>query len=98
MGDQFIPDRRRNRDRRIAPRAADSGIVEISFDAPAPVTIQAELVESSAFGFRAAHDSKVLEPGLQVRYKRVGGSGQARVIWTHVLDGRRVSGFLVVES
>jgi hypothetical protein len=73
-------------------------MVEISFDTPVPMTIQASLVETSATGFRASHDSKAIEPGLAVRYKRVGASGEARVVWTQLLQGRRVSGFLVVRA
>ena len=93
---EFIGDRRKRRDRRGTTREADSGVLELSFSAPVPGTIQAALVESSATGFRASYDAKALEPGLQVRYRRDGASGDARVIWTHMLDGRRVSGFLLL--
>lgn len=95
MESKFIGDRRKNRDRRVAPREPQSGALEISFEAPVSTTIPASLVETSSTGFRALHDSTALEPGLEVSFKREGASGQARVIWTHVLDGRRVSGFLV---
>jgi hypothetical protein len=98
MEPQFIGDRRKNRERRDAPREAERGLVEISFDIPVPMTIQANLIETSATGFRASHDSKAIEPGLAVRYKRVGSSGEARVIWTQLLEGRRVSGFLVLPA
>jgi len=98
MQPQFIGDRRKNRDRRGAPRDALHGVVEISFDIPVPMTIQANLVETSVTGFRASHDSKAIEPGLAVRYKLVGASGEARVIWTQLLEGHRVSGFLVVRA
>lgn len=94
MSDFFNLDRRKNRDRRTAVRALASGRVEISFDNPAPALIEAEMIESSATGFRAAHASKALEPGLVVTYREPEVSGRARVIWTHVLEGRRVSGFL----
>jgi hypothetical protein len=97
MEPQFISDRRKNRERRAAPRKADSGVLEISFEAPIPTTVSALLIEASATGFRAAHDSKALEPGLSVSYKREGISGDARVIWTHILEGRRVSGFMVTQ-
>ncbi len=96
MESQFIGDRRRNRDRREAPRIAHAGELEISFDTPVPTTVPALLVETSSTGFRASHDSKALEPGLEVSFKREGVAGQARVIWTHVLQGRRVSGFLII--
>jgi hypothetical protein len=87
-------DRRKNRDRRGAPRNLASGRIEISFDNPVPAMVDAEMVESSATGFRAAHNSSSIEPGLDVRYRAASESGRARVIWTHVVLGRRVSGFL----
>ena len=96
MSELFIPDRRKNRDRRTAVRAPAHGVVEISFDFPAPTVIEAELIETSMTGFRAAHDSKAIEPGLEVCYQRPRASGRARVIWTHVLNGRRESGFMVL--
>jgi|HubBroStandDraft_1064217.scaffolds.fasta_scaffold272055_2 hypothetical protein len=95
MESQFTGDRRKNRDRRRATRTAVSAAMEISFDTPVPTAISASLIETSSTGFRASHDSKAIEPGLNVSYKRDGVSGQARVIWTHILEGRRVSGFLV---
>ena len=86
----------RDADRRREERLPRSGAVEISFVDPNPVTVVAELIEVSERGFRAAHESKLLAPGLEVQYGRIGATGRARVIWTHVLDGRCVSGFLVL--
>jgi len=94
VSDFFNLDRRKNRDRRQSARALASGRVEISFDNPAPAVIEAEMIESSATGFRAAHASNTLEPGLVVSYREPAAAGRARVIWTHVVEGRRVSGFL----
>jgi hypothetical protein len=96
MSELFIADRRKNLDRRIAVRTAAHGSVELSFDFPVPTVVAAELIETSETGFRAVHDSKALEAGLEVCYQRPDGSGRARVIWTHVLDGQRVSGFMVL--
>jgi hypothetical protein len=83
-------------ERRKEQRSPQSGAIEISFADPGPVTVRAELLEVSGRGFRAAHDAKRLAPGLEVEYTGSRGSGRARVIWTHVLDGRCVSGFLVL--
>jgi hypothetical protein len=91
-------DSTRNPDRRKEGRSPQSGAIEISFADPVPVTVQAELLEGSARGFRAAHNEKALAPGLEVDYKSAGSSGRARVIWTHVLEGRCVSGFLLLAS
>jgi hypothetical protein len=87
-----------NPDRRRAERLPQSGAVEISFDDPNPVLVHGELIEVSELGFRAAHDSKALAPGMEVDYVRTGLSGRARVIWTHVLDGKCVSGFLILPA
>jgi hypothetical protein len=92
-----FPDRRRQRDRRQAPREPAEGRVRISFENPAPTTVDAEWIENSATGFRVVHDSHALEPGLEVSYESPTRSGRARLIWTHVLDGRCVSGFVVIH-
>jgi len=84
-------------ERRRSPRSPETGSVEITFGDPVRVTIEAELVEVSSMGFRAAHDCKTLEPGLEVHYRRSGAlPARARVIWTHILGSRRVSGFLIL--
>jgi hypothetical protein len=98
MSELFSADRRKNRDRRVAARTPAHGAVEISFDFPVPTAITAELIETSETGFRAVHDSKAIEPGLEVCYQRPRASGRARVVWTHVLNGRRVSGFIVLVA
>jgi hypothetical protein len=85
-----------NPDRRREERLPRSGAIELSFADPNPMTIGAELIEVSERGFRASHDSRLLAPGLEVHYVRAGASGRARVMWTHVLDGRCVSGFLIL--
>jgi hypothetical protein len=73
--------------------------LEIMLVDPTPEHIEAQLTETSSMGFRAEHNSRSLEPGLEVLCKRDGAEAiWARVIWTHVLAGRRVSGFLVVRK
>jgi hypothetical protein len=72
--------------------------LEILLGGPAPERVEATLIESSSLGFRAEHDSKTLEPGLEVLCRIDGAEAvQARVIWTHVLGGRRLSGFLLAQ-
>lgn len=93
----FSADRRKQRDRRQEPRSAAAGRVKISFENPAQTTIDAEWIENSATGFRIVHDSPALEPGLEVSFESPTHSGRARVIWTHVLEGRRVSGFVAIS-
>jgi hypothetical protein len=83
-------------DRRQWPRTPASGAVEILFEDPMPVTIEAELQETSERGFRIRYGSKELVPGLEVRLRRGGAVHRARVMWTHILDGRKESGCLLL--
>jgi hypothetical protein len=66
--------------------------VEISFGDPTLVTMDVELVEISARGFRIMHESKELISGLEIRLRRDEVVSRGRVVWTHLLNGRRVSG------
>ena len=83
-------------ERRQWPRTPASGTVEILFEDPMPVTVEAELLETSEQGFRIWHGSTELVPGLEVRLRRGGTVQRARVMWTHILDGRRESGCLIL--
>ena len=85
-----IPDRRR------APRVPVFERAEIFFEDPLLTTVDVELNETSEQGFRISHDSQQLQPGLAVRLRRDGAVYQARVIWTHIVEGRRVSGCLLL--
>lgn len=82
--------------RRRSPRFAASGAVELFFEDPLPVTVEAELQETSEQGFRIAHASPQVVPGLELHLKRNGATHRARVIWTHILDDRLVSGCLLL--
>jgi hypothetical protein len=96
MAVPLIPDRRSGRDRRTAPRQPTSGRVELIFENPTLMVVAAELVETSATGFRAVHASSALEPGVEVEYRRSGAAGRARVVWTQVTQDARVSGFVTL--
>ncbi len=86
-----------NQERRRFARIAESSKVRLSFADPASVTVEAELVESSQSGFRVAHGCKELVPGLELELLREDRPAQkGRVVWTHLLDGRRVSGCLLL--
>jgi hypothetical protein len=86
-----------DKDRRREVRVPGGGRVRLSFDNPVPMVVDAELIESSLSGFRASHDSKFLDSGTEIRFERAGQSGRARVVWTHILNERRVSGFLILS-
>jgi hypothetical protein len=83
-------------ERRQMARFQASGPVEILFEDPLPIIVEAELQETSERGFRISHGNQQLVPGLEVRLRRDGAIRRARVIWTHILEGRRVSGCLLL--
>ena len=83
-------------ERRRTARLPASGRVEITFKDPVSVTVEAELIETSAMGFRIAHDSKEVISGLEICLRRDSDTSRARVVWTHLLDGRRVSGCVLL--
>ena len=79
-------------ERRRCSRSPRSERVEVSFGDPALLTAEAELVEISPTGFRITHESKDLISGLEIQLRRDEVVSRARVVWTHLLNGRRVSG------
>jgi hypothetical protein len=79
-------------ERRRFSRSPRSERVEVTFGDPTSVTVEAELIEISARGFRIVHDSKELISGLEIHLRRDEVVGRALVVWTHLLNGRRVSG------
>ncbi|MFN0104376.1 MAG: PilZ domain-containing protein [Bryobacteraceae bacterium] len=86
----------RSGERRETRRSPGQGRVRISFEDPARMTVDAELVDLSSTGVRVSHDSRRLAPGLEVSYTRQGDAGRARVVWTHILDGQWISGFALL--
>jgi hypothetical protein len=85
-------------ERRKSTRSEAAGGVRVTVTDPVRIAVQAELIETSQLGFRIAHGSKDLVPGVVVEYSISRTSGQARVIWTHVLEGRHVSGFMILHK
>lgn len=83
-------------ERRRFARFPTSGRVEISFEDPTSVTVEAEMEEKSATGFRIAHKSDDLVPGLELCLHCDGVTKRARVVWTHLLNGRRISGCVLL--
>ena len=86
----------RNAERRTSPRIAGEGRVALMFEDPIPRTVEADLLDTGSQGFRISHDSPRLVPGLEVAVTGPGVAGRARVVWTHLLNGRRVSGFVLL--
>ena len=83
-------------ERRNSPRSEASGLMRVTVTDPVRISVEAELIETSQMGFRISHESKDLVPGVVVEYSISHTSGHARVIWTHVLEGRHISGFMIL--
>jgi len=83
-------------ERRKEPRFPGSGRVEVTFENPERETVLAELKDRSNNGIRIAHQSENLVPGLEVQLRHAGSDMRARVVWTHYLEGQRVSGCLLL--
>ncbi|MCP5113914.1 MAG: PilZ domain-containing protein [bacterium] len=82
-------------DRRRHARTPGTGRVEIVLESGLPLTIDGELIDFSASGFRAAHTHPSLEPGDHVFFEHNQARGEARVIWNRVTSGRVETGFLL---
>jgi hypothetical protein len=78
-------------------RRAAAGEVIFQFG-EAPKEVRARLVDRSATGFRAEHDSSEITCGQLVEF-RFGASAKkvARVVWTRIAGGRVETGFLILR-
>jgi len=82
-------------DRRCELRQAAEGEVVLDLVVPA-VEICGSLLDVSTSGFRAAHESPLLETGQIVEFAYSGKRGKARVVWNRVCDGHWQSGFFIL--
>jgi len=83
-------------ERRRSPRSPAHGSVKLVFRDPFNIVVLGELVDTNEGGFRLSHDNQRLTAGVEVHYSFRSKSGRARVVWTHVLEGRRVSGLVYI--
>jgi hypothetical protein len=89
-------------EQRVEPRHAAQGEVWFSFDEGGSAKgrakeIRGRLLDRSASGFRAEHDCHELTSGQVVRFRLTPSvKGQARVVWTRILEGRVETGFLIL--
>jgi len=86
-----------NLERRREKRAPAEGEVLIQLIESTQVVISAHLEDVSVGGFRASHDSPLLASGQRVTFNHRSASGNARVVWNRSADGKRESGFFIVE-
>jgi hypothetical protein len=83
-------------ERRKSPRFPAAGRVDVIFANPDLAVLGAELQEDGAQGCRILHDSPDLLAGTEVQIRHGGSIRRARVVWTHLLDGRRLSGCVML--
>jgi hypothetical protein len=85
-------------ERRQEPRHAAAGTITILFADPIPTIVEGHVVDASSNGFRLAHTSGALVAGLNVDLRYEGKQYQARIIWTHIQNGHRLSGCMLLRE
>jgi hypothetical protein len=80
---------------RREPRRAAEGFVVVEFHNPQKRQLEGRLVDLSEGGFRMAHASIELTPGLVVKFSHSTATGTARVVWNRILQNRVETGFLI---
>ena len=82
-------------------RSAAAGEVRFSFSELGPGLgtreVRGRLMDVSKSGFRAQHDCSALTAGQVVQFRFIPRThGQARVVWTRILEGCVETGFLIL--
>jgi hypothetical protein len=67
----------------------------VEFNNPQKRQLEGRLVDLSEGGFRMAHASIELIPGMVVKFKHSTATGTARVVWNRILLNRVETGFLI---
>jgi hypothetical protein len=84
-------------EQRRETRRLGHGNVLVRSENPGSRDIQGRLMDVSAGGFRMAHDCSALTAGQFVGFAHAEAKGQARVVWTRILNDSVESGFVVAE-
>jgi hypothetical protein len=85
-------------ERRQAKRHPATGRIEVLFADPVPTVIEGEVLDVSSSGFRLSHTSNQLVAGLDVQLRYEGHQYMARIIWTHIQNGQRFSGCMLLRG
>lgn len=85
-------------ERRVAPRRAANGEVRLEPGMMGGSVLVGRLVDVSDSGFRCRHDCVSLSSGETVRFSFARREGEARVVWTRILEGAVESGFAVITE
>jgi hypothetical protein len=84
-------------DRRSHSRKPVTGPVWLNCWDTLPFQIRGQLLDCSASGFRAFHDSARLRVGQAVTFLHARGAGRAVVVWNRVLPDSVQSGFHILR-
>ena len=85
-------------ERRRDTRRPAAGTVRLHLEDPLPRDLEFELMDVSASGFRAVHQSGALPCGQDVLFRHPDGAGYARVVWNRVLPDHVETGFMVLAA
>lgn len=80
---------------RREPRRQAEGSVVVEYRNPQKQHVEGRLVDLSESGFRMAHESTELIPGMVVKFQHAVAKGSARVVWNRILENRVETGFLI---
>jgi PilZ domain len=83
-------------EKRREQRRPVTGSVRVSFHDTRAREIEGRLIDVSDSGFRMAHALKSLTTGQVVEFSHDEASGQARVMWNRIVEGKVETGFLVI--
>ena len=86
------------RDRRGAPRQAAHGPVRLWLASAVARSIEGELIDVSAEGFRASHPCLTLSPGSRVEFEFGGQRGTARAVWNRIVGETAETGFSILAG
>jgi hypothetical protein len=85
-------------ERRGEPRIGTQGEITLLLRDTSPVPIPAQLMDISSSGFRVSHHYSGLSSGQVVEFRHRRAAGEARVMWSRILQTHVESGFLVLDS
>ncbi|MGD0618210.1 MAG: hypothetical protein ABSB67_11190 [Bryobacteraceae bacterium] len=83
------------KERRAEIRKPATGAVTLSFAGPLPFTFSGRLLDTSAGGFRAAHECAAIRTGMDVDFAHAAASGRARVAWNRITGNAIETGFML---
>jgi hypothetical protein len=85
-------------ERRTAQRSSTRGKVKLRPENPWASAITADLVDTSAGGFRACHHCPTLTTGQTVWFEWESAEGRAIVVWNRMLGANVESGFAFLQE